>query len=163
MNRAMEWPQTKLCCTATIVCHFKVSLAYNLVIGFLWETLMYKETLIVSLSVFVTFQVKFQVYTPQKNWSLSSPPWKMLLPRMDSLDRSTTTSPTVSTVYLSTTWTFCASFIIFVCSHLCGIFVLVLSGKVSYMCNFCCIWLSSSASLLCIVVCTTEIVQCHWG
>lgn len=75
---------------------------------------MYKETLIVSLGVFVTFQVKFQVYTPQKNWSLSSPPSKMLLPRMDSLDRSTTTSPTVSTVYLLTTWTFCASFIIFV-------------------------------------------------
>lgn len=49
------------------------------------------------------FQEKFQVCTPQRSWSLSSPPSKMLLPRMDSPDHSTTTSPTVSTfcIFLS--------------------------------------------------------------
>lgn len=47
--------------------------------------------------------MKFQVCTPQKNWSLSSPPSKMLLPRMDSPDHSTTTFPTVS-IFINSTF-----------------------------------------------------------
>lgn len=40
--------------------------------------------------------MKFLDFTHQKNWNLSSPLWKTLLPRMDSPDHSTTTSHTVS-------------------------------------------------------------------
>lgn len=57
------------------------------------------------------FQGKFQVCTIQRNWSLSSPPSKMLLHRMDLPDHSTTTFLIVSTVYLSTAQTLCLFFI----------------------------------------------------
>lgn len=41
-------------------------------------------------------KVKFQACTHQKSWSLFSPLWKILPPRMDSMSRCTTTSHTVS-------------------------------------------------------------------
>lgn len=55
------------------------------------------------------FQVKFQVYISLRNWSHSSRHWKMVLPRMDSPDLSTTISLTVSTVVLLTAWSLCLS------------------------------------------------------
>ena len=129
--------------------------------------------------VCVILQVKFQVCTPQKNWSLSSPPSKMLLPRMDSPDHSTTTFLTVSTVYFlaaQSPLSVCSSVIILV--HLCGIcgtlvlFSLSTKVKVYDTCHFfplivssvlfCdCIRLYSSASLLCSGVFTIEMVLCH--
>lgn len=122
----------------------------------------------------VMFQVKFQVCTPQKNWSLSSPHSKIMLPRMDSPDRSTTTFPTVSAEYISTVflhaihyfglfssmWYMGCSGPLSRCKSLLHVSFLLTDCSVLF-CD--CIWLCSSTSLLCSDVCTAGIVQCHWG
>lgn len=97
--------------------------------------------------VLVLFQVKFQVCTPQKSWSRSSPPSKTQPPRTDSPDRSTITSLTVSPVYLLAAPS--VSLIISVCSHLCGMFVLVLSGKKKFLCTDYCVHLPAVYCIMC--------------
>lgn len=80
----------------------------------------------------VPFQVKFQVYTPQKSWNLFFPRWKMLLPRMDSLDHSTTTFPTVHTLYRE------LDLSVYLCSII--LFVSILTFELSF-------WLLSAFSV----------------
>lgn len=103
----------------------------------------------------VLFQVKFQVCTPQKSWSRSSPPSKMQPPRTDSPGRSTITSLTVSPVYLLAAAS--VSLIIFVCSRLCGMFVLCLfSAEKKFLCTDYCVHLPA---VYCIVCCKNTAVS----
>lgn len=113
--------------------------------------------------VCVIFQVKFQVCIPQRNWSPSSPPSKMLLRRMDSLDHSTTTFPTVSTVYLLIAQSVCLLLIISVCPQLCKTLphVLFLLTDLSTGCSSVIVSYCIPASLMCTGVCPVEMVQCH--
>lgn len=119
------------------------------------------------LFVCVMIQGKFLVCTPQRSWSLSSLHLKISLPRMDSLDHSTTTSPTVSisidsqSILPSFSW----SVPIYVVYML---FRVILSHRsfqliVPSILFGDCICLHPPASLLCSGVCTVEMVQCHWG